>query len=68
MDIEAIIREVFKASGWSMKRLADTSGLHYASVHRFVVSGKPIMAQTASMMCMALGLELRPVKQRKEGR
>ena len=42
-----------------MKRLAERSDTHYASVHGFFVDGRGVALVTVERWCRVLGLELR---------
>ena len=64
-DLANAIRAVFRASGWSMKRLADESSVQYASVHGFATAKRDISTGVASRLCKALGLRLMADKGRK---
>ncbi len=66
MDIANTIRQRFEASGWSIKRLADTTGVPYSAVHAFLQSGADIRVSTASKLAEALGLRL--VADKRKGR
>ena len=68
-EMADLIRQVFRKRGWSIKRLADESGLPYASAHAFILATRDPTLSTAARMCRVLGLELRPVRgrQRKKG-
>ncbi|MFH0981187.1 MAG: helix-turn-helix transcriptional regulator [Planctomycetota bacterium] len=65
MDLEAQLRSAIQASGWSIKRLADTAGTSYGLTHRFCTGGGGITLRTAAKLAAVLGLELR--KARKPG-
>ena len=62
MDIETQLRQTARKCGKSMKKLADESGLAYATVHGFVRDEKTITLANAARLAEVLGLELRPVK------
>ena len=64
-NLEQQLLDACRRSGKSMKRIADESGLCYASVHNFMASGRSLTLATASRLCEALGLELRPMRRRK---
>ena len=64
-DLAAIIRQAIAERGLSMLAVAKRSGLHYASVHGFVSGYRDLTLQSATKMCRALGLELRPVRRGK---
>ena len=66
VDLGKTLRQAASDSGWSMKRIADEGGLHYASVHGFLVSNRTLTLETASKLCELFGLELRPVRRSKK--
>ena len=57
-DWACLIRAAFKKSGLSMKQLSDRAGVHYASVHGFLATGKDPRLSTTRKMCRVLGLVL----------
>ena len=57
-ELANAIRVSFRASGWSIKRLADESGVPYASVHGFATAKRDISTGVGSRLCRALGLRL----------
>lgn len=63
-DMTELIREAFRESGLSMKRLAEKSDSHYASIHGFLVTGRDLKLTTAQRVCAVLGLELRRTRRR----
>ncbi len=67
MDIEAQLRHKAKASGLSIKALADAAGLHYASLHGFV-NGRSLALASAAKLARALGLELVERRRTQKGR
>ena len=64
-ELANVIRASFRASGWSIKRLAGESGVQYASVHGFATAKRDISTGVASRLCKALGLRLVADKGRK---
>ena len=56
-----ILRQAFRESGMSLKRLSDLSGTRYASVHAFFTAERDPQLSTIEQWCQVLGLELRPV-------
>ena len=56
-----ILRQAFRESGMSLKRLSDLSGTHYASVHAFFTAERDPQLSTIERWCQVLGLEMRPV-------
>ena len=64
-ELAKAIRVSFGASGWSIKRLADQSGVQYASVHGFATAKRDISTGVAARLCKALGLRLTADKRRK---
>ena len=60
------IRTAFRASGLSMKRLSELSGVPYAGVHGFVNRTRDPALSTAAKLCKVLGLELRPAKRARK--
>jgi hypothetical protein len=69
-NIETQLREAARMSGLSMKRLADDSGLCYASVHGFLTDDSRTLTLTgAAKLAVILGLELKPSgRKRKAGK
>lgn len=61
-ELADAIREAFKATGWSIKRLADESGCAYAAVYGMVHETRDVSTGTASKLCATLGLKLIPAK------
>ncbi len=59
------IKRAFRESGWSMKRLSDTSGTRYASVHAFFTGTRDPALSTIDRWCRVLGLTLKPNKRTK---
>lgn len=64
-ELANAIRAAFQASGWSIKRLADVSGVPYSSCHGFAMGTRDVSTGVASRLCEALGLKL--TKGRKRG-
>ena len=60
-----LIRERFRATGWSILQLAKRSSVPYAGAHGFVNGDRDVVLSTAAKLCKALGLELRPMRQGK---
>lgn len=65
MDMEKIIRERIKRDTRSIYRLAKDAGVAVAVVQRFESGERSLTLGTATKICTALGLELRP-KARKD--
>lgn len=65
-SLAVAIRKAFTESGMSIKRLADTAGLPYASVHGLIKKIKDPTLSTAALLCGVLGLELQPTKKTKQ--
>lgn len=61
---DALLRAL-KESGWSLKRLAEESGVGYASTHGFFVNDRKATLGSAEQWCHALGLEVVPRRKRK---
>lgn len=59
-DLGNDIRKNFRATGMSMKALADATGIPYSALHRFLKGGADVRLSTANRLCDALTLELRP--------
>lgn len=57
-DWARLIRSEFKKSGLSMKQLSDKAGVHYASIHGFLATGKDPRLSTTRKICGVLGLVL----------
>lgn len=60
-----LIRATFRASGLSMKRLSDESGVAYQSVHALLTGDRDPALSTVVKLCKVLDLELRPVRRGK---
>ncbi len=60
-----IIRKRFRQTGWSIKQLAERSGVAYVIAHGVVTGTRDPVLATAAKLCAALGLELRPVRKPK---
>lgn len=65
LDLGAVIRAAFAESGLSRFELSRRAGVPYAGVHRFIGGLRDVQLSTASKLCDALGLELRPARRRK---
>ena len=63
-----LIRERFRATGWSILQLAKRSGVPYAAAHGFVNGTRDPVLSTAAKLCKALDLELRSVRRAKTKR
>ena len=61
------VREAFRKSGLSMKRLADQSGVHYASVHGFMTATRDPCLSTVDRLCNVLDLEIVARRSKKGG-
>lgn len=59
-----LIRQAFRESGMSLKRLSDLSGTRYASVHAFFTGERDPQLSTIERWCDVLGLELRSKSKR----
>ncbi|NOT01729.1 MAG: helix-turn-helix transcriptional regulator [Phycisphaerales bacterium] len=66
-DIQRQLKDAARASGWSMKKLSDRSGIGYSAIHGFMTADRTMTLPTADKLADALGLrfELRPVGQGK---
>lgn len=64
-DMRATLKEAFRASGWSILKLAKTAGIAYCAAHGFATGTGDLKLSTASRIAAALGLELRPIRRRK---
>ncbi|MCC7313268.1 MAG: helix-turn-helix domain-containing protein [Planctomycetes bacterium] len=62
MDLTTFLRNTIKRDGRSQYRLAKDAGIAVAVLQRFVSGERGITLDTASRLCKALGLELRPSK------
>ncbi len=60
-----LIRQAFRESGMSLKRLSDLSGTRYASVHAFFTADRDPQLSTIQRWCDVLGLELRLAKRKR---
>jgi DNA-binding phage protein len=65
MDIEKALLQAVRRDERSQYRLAKDAGLAVAVLQRFVSGERSITLGTASKLCKALGLELRPAKRNK---
>jgi DNA-binding Xre family transcriptional regulator len=64
-DMIGVIHKALKQERRTLYRLAKDAGLRYSTVHRFARGERlEINLTTASRLCMALGLELKPVKRK----
>ena len=63
--MRAALKQAFKASGWSILRLAKTADVPYCVAHKLATGDGDLMLATASRIAASLGLELRPVRNRK---
>ena len=66
-DMGELIRERFRKSRMSIKRLAKRAGVPYAAAHGVVRGTRDPMLSTANKLCKVLGLELRPMRRRATG-
>ena len=67
-ELARLIRERFRASGWSIRQLSKRADVYYSACHGFVNGTRDATLTTASAFCKALGLELRPVGRAKRKR
>jgi len=63
-DLAEQLRDAFAKSGLSRFELARRSAVPYSVVHRFMGGDRGITLDTASRLCEALGVELRPRRKR----
>lgn len=63
--MRSIIQQAFKQSGMSVKKLADTTKLPYASVYNAVRGISDPQLSTVELICSVLELELAPKRQAK---
>ena len=61
MDFVKVVRDAIRKDGRSLYRLAADSGLSVAIVQRFASGERDIRLATATKLCKALKLELRPI-------
>ena len=61
-----MIKRAFRESEMSMKRLAERSDTHYASVHGFFAGESGANLESIERWCRVLGLELRAKRERKQ--
>ncbi len=61
-ELARLIRKRFRASGWSIRQLSQRADVYYSAAHGFVNGTRDATCATASKLCEALGLELRPVR------
>ena len=64
-DVGELMRERFRMSGLSIKKLADLADVPYAAAHGFVNGTRDPLLSTAAKLWKVLGLELRPVRRTK---
>ena len=64
-ELANAIRASFRESGWSIKRLAEESGVPYSSCHGFAVGTRDVSTGVASRLCRALGLQVTKARTRK---
>ena len=64
-EMNELIRATFRASGMSMKRLSDESGVAYQAVHAMMTGNRDPALSTVARLCRVLRLELRPVRRGK---
>jgi len=64
-ELANVIRAAFHESGWSIKRLAEESGVPYSSCHGFAVGTRDVSTGVASRLCRALGLRVTKARTRK---
>jgi len=65
-DLRQALLAAVLDSGLSLNQLALRTGLPYATVHGFINSDVNITLASASRLTHLLGLELRPVRRRKD--
>ncbi|MEQ8788888.1 MAG: helix-turn-helix transcriptional regulator [Pirellulaceae bacterium] len=66
IGIADALRKGIKATGETLYRVAEDSGVDYAVLHRFVNDGTNIAVSNAEKLAEYLGLELQP--RRRKGR
>lgn len=64
MDVQRALLQAVKRDPRSQYRLAKDAGIAVAVLQRFESGERGINFSTASKLCKALGLELRPAKKR----
>jgi len=64
--MQAIIQRAFEKSGMSVKKLADTTKLPYASVYNAVRGKSDPQLSTVERICDVLKIQLTPRKEAKE--
>jgi len=62
-NLAEIIRTKFRASGMSIKKLAEWSGVPYAAVYGLIHGTNDARLSTATKICRVLGLELKSTEQ-----
>ncbi len=62
MTLSDALREAIRRDGRSTYALANDSGVSRPQVVRFINGTRELTLPVASKLCVALGLELRPVK------
>jgi len=65
MDLQERIREAFRASGLSIRRVSKLAGLPYSATYCLLLGQTDGRMSTATKVCNVLGLELTASKRRK---
>lgn len=56
--MRASIKQAFKVSGLSIKRLSDRSGVPYSACHGFLTGDRNLGIVSVERLCKVLGLQL----------
>ena len=67
-DMGTILRNEVKASGLSIKKLSELSGVNRISLMRFMRGDTDLNLSAASRLADFFGLELQPKQTRKRGK
>lgn len=67
MTLSETIRHAMHNDGRSLYQLAIDSGVSRGQLVRFANGQRELTLPAATKLCVALGLELRPVRQRTKG-
>ena len=64
---ETVLREM-KRRGWSSYRLGKESGVPIRTVQSYTSGSCDLMAERVAKLCVTLGLQLRPTRNRDAGK
>ncbi len=66
MDLGEQLREVIRRSRLTRKQVADRTGISYSVIHGFMSGERSMTLDTASKVADLVGVELRPVRQKRK--